>query len=144
MSTGLPPAEELVRRYEEASLGEHPYFQRLACEPVDMSRLWRLIANGREAIVLHFSRRLANVVARTEDERIRSMLAKQLNDELGNGDFAKAHRPLFDRLLAGLDPWRPQEITPDTLAPAHELGLRLEAIFYDPEPYLGIGASLVL
>ncbi|HWL85529.1 MAG TPA: iron-containing redox enzyme family protein [Polyangiaceae bacterium] len=141
---GLPAAEEIVRRYEKDSLADHPYFQRLRREPVDTERLWRLIVNGREGVVLDFPRRLASIIARTKDERIRSMLAKQLNDELGNGDYSRAHRLLFERMLAAVDPWRPAATDERTLAPGSALSARLEAVYSDPEPYVGVGGAMVI
>jgi len=144
VSAELPPAEEIVRRYERDTIAQHAYFLQLGREPVDMRRLWLLIANGREGVVQDFSRRLANVTARIGDERLRCMLAKQLNDELGDGDYTKAHRLLYEQLLSGLDPWRPEPVVPAMLRPGQELGQRLEAIYFDPEAYVGIGASMVI
>lgn len=140
----LPPAEEIVRRYEADSIAQHPLFQKLGREDVDMSRLWVMLSNGREGIIKDFSRWLAGVTARTTDERLRSMLAKQLNDELGNGDFTKTHRVLFDQLLAGLEPWRPATVTPEMMAPGREFNRRLEAVYSDPREYVGIGAAMAI
>jgi hypothetical protein len=144
VGTGLPPAEEIVCRYERESLAQHPYLQRIAREPVDTRRLWIMIASGWDGIIQHFSRWLANVTARVDDERLRSMLAKQLNDELGDGDYTRAHRLLYHRLLTGLDPFRPAEVTPEMRAPGKELSRKLEAIYFDPDQYVGIGASIVI
>lgn len=140
----LPPAEEIVRDYERNSMAEHPLFQRLQREPVDLRRLWLLLANARVGIVQGFARRLASVTARVPDERLRCLLAKQLNDELGNGDFTRAHHLLFDGLLAGLDRWRPAEVDEAMLAAGRALAERLEAIYGDPEPYVGVGAAMVI
>lgn len=140
----LQPAEEIVRYYERNSMADHPFYQRLQREPVDLGRLWLLLANARIGIVQGFARRLASVTARVPDERLRCMLAKQLNDELGNGDFTRAHHLLFDGLLAGLDRWRPAAVTDATLAAGRALGERLEAIYADPDPFVGVGAAMVI
>jgi pyrroloquinoline quinone (PQQ) biosynthesis protein C len=140
----LGPAEEIARYYERNSMADHPLFQRLQREPVDLRCLWLLLANARIGIVQGFARRLASVTARVPDERLRCLLAKQLNDELGNGDFTRAHHLLFDGLLAGLDRWRPAQVTDETLVAGRALGERLESIYSDPDPFVGVGAAMVI
>ena len=107
----LRAAEQIVHHYEQMSMAEHPLFRRMHREPVNMSRLWLLLANARIGITRPFARRLAAVTARTADEHVRCILAKQLNDELGSGDFSKAHSHLFEALVAGLDAWKPASVT---------------------------------
>lgn len=123
------PATEIVRRYEERDIALHPLFRRLEREPVDMSKLWLLLDNAREAITRPFARRLASVVARTSSDEVRCILAKQLDDELGHGDYTRAHKHLFERLVAGLDPWRPRGLEGSSLAPGRALHDALEAIY---------------
>ncbi|HEU4538577.1 MAG TPA: tryptophan dimethylallyltransferase family protein, partial [Polyangiaceae bacterium] len=96
------PASALVRHHEEMPVTAHPFFTRVAREPVDLRRLYVLLANFREGIVLDFPRRLAALTARVADDRVRCILAKQLNDELGAGDFSRAHKGLFEQMLANL------------------------------------------
>jgi len=140
----MPAATEIVARFAREGLAHHPLFVRLGSEPVDLRRVYLLLANGQAGIVRDFARRLASVTARIGDERIRSMLAKQLNDELGNGDYARAHSLLYEQFLGGLAEFRPASISEEQLGPGRELGRRLEAIYADPEPYVGVGASLVM
>jgi DMATS type aromatic prenyltransferase len=82
----LSSLAEMVRHYEEYELTYHPFFQRLQREPVNTQHLWLVIMNIRETAT-NFTRRLANILARISDDRIRCILAKQLNDELGNGNI---------------------------------------------------------
>jgi pyrroloquinoline quinone (PQQ) biosynthesis protein C len=103
----FPSARLLVQAYEAREVFEHPLFQELAARPVDLGAVWTLMANLREGISGHFVSWLAYTVARVSDRRIASLLAKQLNDELGNGDPDEIHAVLLDRFIAGLEPWRP-------------------------------------
>jgi pyrroloquinoline quinone (PQQ) biosynthesis protein C len=86
---------------------------------------------------------LAVAIDRTDDRRIASILAKQLNDELGNGEIDQIHSILLDRFLSGLDPWKPKRVLHRTLEPGHRLAERAGAIFHDRDPYQGIGALMV-
>ena len=106
-----PSPEEIVNYHEQHPITEHPFFQRLKREPVNLTYLWILLANMGKGTAKNFARHLISLIARVEDERIRCILVKQLNDELGEGDFSRAHSVLFDKLLAALDPWRPLEVT---------------------------------
>lgn len=140
-----PGAEAMVEYYEQHSIAEHPLFRRMAREPVDMHPLYLLLANAQRAIVEPFSRRLAQVTAKVDDESIRSILAKQLNDELGSGDPARMHAKLFARMLEGLAAWSPAGgMTEELLAAGTELRGGLEAIYADPDPYIGVGAAIVV
>lgn len=140
-----PDAAQLVEYYEQHSIADHPLFRRMAREPVDMNHLYVLLANAQRGIVEPFSRRLAQVTAKVDDESIRSILAKQLNDELGAGDPQKAHARLFAQLLAGLVHWRPPGgMTEAQLAAGTELHAGLEAIYADPDAYIGVGAAIVI
>jgi DMATS type aromatic prenyltransferase len=137
------PATALVEHFEAHSVAEHPFFARLRREPVDLKKLAHLMANFRVALVQNFPRRLAMLTARTGDERLRSILARQLNEELGNGDFTRAHRVLFDKMYEVLAPWAPVDMG-GALAPGRALGEVLERCYVEAEPYEGIGASLVV
>lgn len=137
------PATDIVTHFEANSVADHPFFARLAREPVRLDVLARVLANFRVGITREFPRRLAWLTARVEDDRIRSVLAKQLNDELGNGDFTRAHRGLFERMLEVLAPWCPPE-TEEVLAPGHALGKELERCYVSAAPEEGVGASLVV
>jgi len=139
-----PPAAEIVRRYEERDISLHPMFRRLEREPVDMGKLWLLLANAREAITRPFARRLASVAARTTSDEVRCILVKQLNDELGQGDYSRAHKHMFERLVAGLEPWRPSGLQESKLAPGGVLHDELEAIYASSAEWYGVGASIVV
>jgi len=136
------PATELVEHFEAHSIADHPFFARMSREPVRLDVLARVLANFRVGITRDFPRRLAWLTARVGDERIRSVLAKQLNDELGGGDFTRAHRGLFERMCEVLAPWAPPE-TDEVLAPGRRLGAELERCYVKAEQYEGVGASLV-
>ncbi len=136
--------EETAWHYEITSIAEHPFLQRLQREPVNLKHLWLLFANGREGIVADFTRRLASVVGRVDSEHIRCILTKQLNEELGNGNIAHVHRKLFDRLILALEPHKPELITAAMLAPGAELSQCLESLYADENPYIGVGAAIVM
>jgi DMATS type aromatic prenyltransferase len=136
--------EATAWHYETNSIADHPFLQRLQREPVNLTHLWLLFANGREGIVANFTRRLASVIGRIDHEHICCILTKQLNEELGNGDISKVHRELFDRLILALEPHKPQFVTAEMLAPGDELSQRLESLYADPNPYIGVGAAIVM
>jgi pyrroloquinoline quinone (PQQ) biosynthesis protein C len=140
----LPSLEELVWHYEEHTVAHHPFLQRLQREPVNPQHLWLLFANIHEAVVPHFTRWLANIIARLDDERIRSILVKQLNEELGNGNTDRTHRRLFEQLMSGIEDWRVTSFTTDMLIPGKEFSNQLEKIYLDSNPYVGVGAVTLM
>src|SRR5262249_1921852 len=96
----------LIERFERgAPITDHPFLRRLRREPVDLERLWVILANFQISISQNFARWLAGIVARVDDERIRCLLADQLNDELGRGRFEQAHVQLFARMMELLAPF---------------------------------------
>jgi pyrroloquinoline quinone (PQQ) biosynthesis protein C len=138
-------AEDIVSRYEARSVAEHPLFARWARERGDLGRVWTLLANALVGVSAPFPRRLSTVVARIPDDRARSVLAKQLNDELGNGDYTKSHRVMFETMVGMLEPHRPApEPGVDPLAPGRQLAADLDAIYDDPDPFVGLGASIII
>ncbi len=140
----LVSLEEMVWHYEKYTVAEHPFLQRLQREAVNSAHIWLLFMNIREGVVTHFTRLLANVIGRTEDERIRCILTKQLNEELGNGNIDRLHRKLFDRLIAGIEPWRMESFTEEMLIPGKEFSQSLEEIYFDDNPYVGVGAAMLM
>jgi pyrroloquinoline quinone (PQQ) biosynthesis protein C len=140
----LPSLEDLVHHYEEHTVAHHPFLQRLQRESVNPQYLWLLFANIHEAVVPHFTRWLANIIARLDDERIRSILAKQLNEELGNGDTDRTHRRLFEQLMSGIDDWEVESFTTEMLIPGKEFSNQLEKIYLDSNPYVGVGAVTLM
>lgn len=136
---------EVVAHYEkEWRITSHPFLRALARKPVDLHALTRVMLNFREAITQDFARRLAHTVACVEEEAIRSILAKQLNDELGDGDPTRTHARLFERLVGGLTSHL--KMTPDEsmVAPGRELGNTLETLYTGRHPYEGLGAALIM
>jgi DMATS type aromatic prenyltransferase len=140
--SSLPSLEEMACHYEEHSLTHHPFFQRLQREQVNPQHLWLLVMNIRETAT-NFTRRLANIVAGIDDERIRCLLAKQLNDELGNGDVERIHRKLFDRLMTAIEPWRIESRPENMLMPGQEISDLFEEIYLHSNPYVGVGSIIV-
>jgi DMATS type aromatic prenyltransferase len=139
----LPSLEDIVSYYEEHALDHHPFLQRLQRETVNPQHIWLLFMNIHEA-VNHFTHRLASVIARSQDERIRCLLAKQLNQELGNGDIKQNHKKMFDRFIANIDVWRIESFTEEMLIPGKEFSQRLEKIYEDSNPYTGVGAGILM
>jgi pyrroloquinoline quinone (PQQ) biosynthesis protein C len=139
----LPTAERIVGEYEQREVASHPLFVWLRENPVNLEAIWFLMANLRAGISSDFVRWLAVAIERTDDRRIASILAKQLNDELGNGEIDQIHSSLLDRFIAGLDPWKPKRVLPRTLEPGHRLAERAGVIFHTRDPYEGIGALMV-
>jgi DMATS type aromatic prenyltransferase len=140
-----PPAPSIVHRYEqEITLAEQPFFQRMAREPVNLSHLWLVLANFWEAIVHDFPSRLAKVVAKIESDEVRSVVVKQLNDELGEGDFSKAHKAMFRRLVDAVVPHRLPGDDATLLAPGREFGRKLGVLLFDPDDYVTLGALMMI
>ena len=136
--------EEIVAHYKQYAIVNHPFFQRLKCEQVNPKHLWVLLANIHEGVARNFARHLANLIARVEDDRIRCILVKQLNDELGDGDFSRAHSVLFEQFIAALEPWSPATIPETFLAPGRKLNQCLGVFYSHKDPYEGVGATMVM
>jgi DMATS type aromatic prenyltransferase len=143
--TDPAPAQEIVRRYEnDIVLEDHPYLRRLGREPVALGHLWLVLANFWEAIVSDFPARLAHVVSRIDDDAIRSIFVKQLNDELGEGDFSRAHKAMFRRLLEALAPYRLAGDDDTLLGPGRAFGAALKQHLFADDPYEAIGALMMI
>ncbi|HWO18900.1 MAG TPA: iron-containing redox enzyme family protein [Kofleriaceae bacterium] len=140
---GLLPAAHIVDKYEAEDVAAHPLFVRLRANPVDLRAIWFLVANTHAGISPHFVRWLAHTIARIDDRRIASLMARQLNDELGNGDCKNIHSILLDRFVTGLDAWRPRDARGDLVRPGTLLGARSSALFEDADPYVAVGALIV-
>ncbi|WP_181243767.1 iron-containing redox enzyme family protein [Chamaesiphon polymorphus] len=136
--------EDMVWHYEEHTVAHHPFLQRLQRETVNPAHIWLLFMNVREGVVTHFTRLLANVVGKIEDERIRCILTKQLNEELGNGNIDRVHRKLFDRLLAGIEPWQMENFSEEMLTPGKEYSQSLTDIYFNSNAYVGVGAAILM
>jgi DMATS type aromatic prenyltransferase len=142
-SSDLPNLTEIVAHYEQNSLADHPLLQRLQREPVNPQQIWLILKNLRE-LAIHFSRRLAHIIGTTQDERIRCLLTKQLNDELGNGKLDRIHRKLFEQMIDAINDWQIPSFTAEMLAAGKELNQGLEYIYLESDPYMAIGAGIVM
>lgn len=138
----VDPAEAFAERYAAVHIDEHPLFRRLRAEPFKASALWLILANLREASA-EFVRWLSAITAGVDDDRIRSVLARQLNDELGKGDYDNRHSVLFAKTLEDIAPWRPAQFTPLMLEPGRALRAQLTEYFLSPDAYEGVGASMI-
>lgn len=137
-------APELVTWYEKVEkCADHPLFRRLEREPPAVLPLWAILANNWVGIGDRFPRWLAALVARVDDDRVRSILAKQLDDELGHGDPAQAHRVLFQRMLADLEPFAAQGDRTALLAPGRRLAPGLAHCYLEKPELEAIGGTLI-
>ena len=143
-SAAMDDPEAVIARFEASSVAAHPFLARLARQPFDETAIALLVLNVREAITQGFARRLSNVVARIDEDDLRSILCKQLNDELGNGDPARTHRALFERFAAGVAPWARGLDTPLLLEPGSIFGEAQEELYMRRSPYEGLGATLIM
>jgi len=140
----LPPAPELVDAYEQRAVSDHTFFCCLRSAPVDLEAIWILVANLQAGISRNFIRWVAKTIDRVDDRRIACLLAKQLNDELGNGAFDQIHSRLLERFVSGLDPWRPKAIAESRLlGPGQRLAESGSKPFSAPDAYEGVGALMV-
>ena len=137
-------ATAVIARAERESITVHPFFQRLARGHADIRTATLMLLNVREAITRDFPRRLSSVIARIDDEGIRSLLAKQLNDELGNGDPTRTHKILFERFVDGLAEWHPRDLGPRHIEPGAAFGAVQEELYVGRSPYEGLGATLMM
>jgi DMATS type aromatic prenyltransferase len=133
----------MVGHHEKYSLVYHPFFQRLEREPLNLQHIWLFFTNIQEWVT-HFTPRLASIIARIDDERIRCILAHQLNDEMGNGDVDRIHSKLFEHFLTTIEPWRMEHFTDEMLILGKEFSKCLEDIYLDPNPYVGMGGTIVM
>lgn len=133
----------LVDEYEALEVSEHPLFVGLRANPVDLGALWLLVANMNAGISPNFVRWLALTIARVKDTRIASLIAKQLDDELGNGDFERIHSLLLERFVAGLAPWQPKRALMGRLDAGIRLGERATLVFEAAEAFEAVGGLMV-
>jgi DMATS type aromatic prenyltransferase len=137
--------EQLVQRYETVErIADHPLFRRLEREAPAIAPVWTILANNWVGIGDRFPRWLAHLVARVDHDGMRCILAKQLNDELGNGDPAMAHRGLFQKMLADLERYAPAgERDCLLLAPGHRLAEGLAHSYLERPSLEAVGGTLV-
>jgi DMATS type aromatic prenyltransferase len=135
-------AADITNFCKDHSISAHPFLRRMRREPVSLSRLYLLMASAHLGISKHFVGWLASTVARVEDDRIRSLLAQQLSDELGNGNPDRRHSLLFDRLLGCLSEWAPRGSHPFVQSLGKELQERAERHFLSRDPSEAVGALI--
>jgi pyrroloquinoline quinone (PQQ) biosynthesis protein C len=137
--------EQLVHRYETVErITDHPLFRRLEREAPAVGPVWTIFANNWVAVGDRFPRWLASLVARVDHDGMRCILAKQLNDELGNGDPAMAHRLLFQKMLADLEPFAPPGAgDARLLAPGRQFAEALAHNYLERPAFEAVGGTLV-
>ena len=137
--------ESLVARYETTEkIADHPLFRRLAREAPAAAPIWTILANNWVGIGDGFPSWLGNLVARVPDDRMRAILAKQLADEEGDGIPGKAHRILFQHMLADLEPFAPSGDREALLAPGRRLAKELAAHYLARPTLEAVGGTLVM
>jgi pyrroloquinoline quinone (PQQ) biosynthesis protein C len=138
----FPSAEQVIRCVASHSLADHPFVRRLWREVDCGAPLWLMITNTYEGTSKHFVRWLANVTARVDDDRLRCLLARQLDQELGEGDLSRAHSFLMRDFLDAIEPMRPGDFSEAKLASGRRLGERLGRHYMSDEAFEGLGALM--
>jgi len=137
------PADEIVAAFHRHDVAAHPFFVPFGRGPVDLAAVWVLMANLKEGISAHFIRWLAKTIEKIDDPRISSLLAKQLNDELGAGDFEQIHSVLLDRFVSALSPWRPPGGDDVLLRAGRRMSEACSRPFAAEDSYEAVGALVV-
>lgn len=140
--TAYMSAEDVLRRVARYDLAQHPFVRRLNHERNSAATSWLLIANVYEGTSKHFIHWLATLTARVKDDRTRSHLAHQLNQELGEGNYNRSHPYLSAHFLAAIEPLRPADFQAEQLASGIRLGERLRALHMSDDPLEGVGALM--
>jgi DMATS type aromatic prenyltransferase len=135
-------AKAVLERFASFDLDDHPFIRRASKRSTDRALAWLLVTNAYEGTSKHFIRWLANVTARVEDDQVRCLLARQLDQELGEGDFSRAHSVLMRSFLAGLEGLRPTDFTDAMLDPGRRLAARLEQHYMSLDPHEGLAALM--
>lgn len=134
--------ESVIQCAATYDLSEHPYIRRLFRENSNSGGIWQLVRNTYEGTSKYFVRWLAMVTARVEDDRIRTLLARQLNEELGNGDINQAHSHLMMSFLEAIDLLRPPEFDESRLDSGRQLGVQLTKHYMSEDGLEGLGALM--
>ncbi|MEM7759512.1 MAG: iron-containing redox enzyme family protein [Cyanobacteria bacterium P01_A01_bin.40] len=134
---------EIAEVYEQKSLAKHSFFERLGQEPFNPTAIWLFLENHRLGITEYSMGWLGSLIARIDDNRLRSLIAVQMNDELGKGDFPSIHLNLLQKMVAGFESWSPEDTNQDYLAPGRKLTSGFERLFlHSEDPYEGVGALI--
>lgn len=113
----------------------HPLLARLERGALSTSQAWTIVADLHGAVVEPSARRMASLVARVDDDVIRSLLAHELAAELGDGD---AERGIARGLRRAL------ELAATNVIVSPTWSARIDAIVGDAHPHAGVGAVLAL
>ncbi|HET6146525.1 MAG TPA: hypothetical protein VFH68_03275 [Polyangia bacterium] len=139
----VPAAEEIVSRYKRIEVADHPFFITLAQGPIDLEAVYLLMANLQQGISGSLVSRLAGTIARVDDRRVASVLAKQLNDELGAGDFSQIRSVLLERFVTALSPWCARADDEALLGAGRRLSRDGARPFLASDPSEALGALMV-
>lgn len=130
----MPDEVPLIAELNRSRLSDHPYFATIGS---DLGGVYALMSNARA-----FSARqpylYSSLIARLEDPRAQSILARQLNDELGNGDPDRIHTRFYDRLLEVFKPFG----RPHSGKPGKELVVQAEKIMTADDPDFATGTFI--
>jgi pyrroloquinoline quinone (PQQ) biosynthesis protein C len=127
-------AEAVIRHVSSKDLASHPLIDHIR-RSGEAGLLWLLIDNTYRGTSVHFASWLASVTATVEDDRTRCLLARQLNEEMGDGDVSRAHARLMTEFLAGIAPLRPERLAHEWLEPGDALGRTLEQHYRSTDQY---------
>jgi hypothetical protein len=139
----VPSAEEMVSRYRRIEVADHPFFITLARAPVDLEAVYLLMANLQQGISGSFMSWLASTIARVDDRRVASLLTRQLNDELGGGDFSQIRSILLERFVTALSPWCARADDEALLGAGRRLARDGARPFLASDPCESLGALMV-
>lgn len=134
-------AADIINCVTRYRLPDHPLIRRIA-ETRDAALLWLLIYNTYQGTSVKFAAWLASVTATVQDERARSLLARQLNEEMGDGHVERAHARLMTSFLEAIGPLRPAELSDSLLEPGLRLRERLEALYRSSDQYVALATLM--
>jgi pyrroloquinoline quinone (PQQ) biosynthesis protein C len=134
-------AQRIVETFEAREVADHPLFIALRAQPVNLSAIWILMANLQAGISKAFIVWLARAIEHVDDPCIASLICKQLNDELGNGEFDRIHSVLLTHFVDALETWRPPTADAGILGPGQRLAHAGDALF-DEDAFFMVGAIM--
>jgi pyrroloquinoline quinone (PQQ) biosynthesis protein C len=140
--TRFVTAEHVTRQFELLDISQHPFLQRLLREPPNPAAVWLLIHNTYEGTSKHFIRWLASLTAQVENEEVRCLLARQLYQEMGEGDFSRAHSVLMRSFLEGLSLMKPAHLDDEDFEAGRRLGTRFARHYLSQDWYESLAALI--
>ncbi len=126
------PAQAIVSFAAAHPATQHPYFTRLASEPLNLGAVWAYFVN-LSTITCHAPRWMGKLLGKAEDPRFQCLVAKILTDELGSGNPEQNHSLLLRDAIVALDPWKPRTEL-DPIGPGKKLFDWMEE-FFEKEPF---------